>query len=193
MINVAYANLVQKFIIASVFLTGVMLGGVLVYIFAVPDLGDTETEVTTEVSTEIEYLNFDTLVRNEISSENLIKSVAAESFENRYDSLREYTGTNKIQHGTITWTAKTGGILTDLDINTDIEIPVITNTVVQKETVTREVFRPSFYATGTLESDKTFSPGVTYVRKQWMAGYKYNLTGVNPAARHSFTVGFRLK
>lgn len=193
MINIAHAQLIQKFVIASVFLTGFAVGGGLVYLLAVPDLGETSTDVTTEVTTEMDYIHVDTLVRNEISSENLIKSVAAETFEKRYDSLREYTGTNKIQHGTITWTAKTGGILTDLDIATDIEVPVITNTIVQKETVTREVYRPSFYATGTVESDKTFSPGVSYVRKQWMVGYKYNLTGVNPAAKHSFTVGIRLK
>ena len=193
MINFPHAQLAQKLILACVLVTGIVIGAALVYFLAVPDLGETTTSVETSVSTEIDTIHVDTLVRNSITPEFLMSSVKSDSFESRFDSIRTYTGTNQIQNGTITWSARTGGILKDLDIATDIQIPVITNTVVQKETVTREVFRPSIYATGTLESDRSFSPGATYVRRNMMIGYRYNLTGVNPASRHGLTVGIRIK
>jgi hypothetical protein len=149
----------------------------------------TETEVVTE--TKIEWIKKDTTIINFITREIPYKAIPRPEEDNSpavYDSLRIYTGTNHFLYGSINWQATTGGTLKSLELNPSFKIPVINTVTTITEKTTVEKQSASLFATATYE-DQSLSPGVTYLRKNLLAGYKYNIQDQS----HGFTVGLKIK
>ena|SRR5690606_32498472 len=145
-------------------------------------------EVEVEVETEVEIEKIDTVFIPDIQK---IPYQAEESPEpEKYDSLRTYKGFELIPFGSISWQATTGGYLKDIRFNPKLDIPVVTNTITRRETVVRNLEKPSLYLTASYQTGlKNLSPGVVYTNKNLLAGYRYNFSIEN----HEFTLGWRIK
>jgi hypothetical protein len=180
-----------KYIIFTTGLVSFLLGVGFYHLFLRTECKTIATDIEVNVETKIEWIKKDTTIVNYITKE--IPYVAEPRPENDespavYDSLRTYEGINHFLYGSINWKAKTGGTLKSLEMNPSFKIPVINTitTVTENKTVEKE--SPKLFATGTYES-KSLSPGVTYVRKNLLAGYKYNVN----MESHAITVGFQIK
>jgi hypothetical protein len=183
--------MITRYLILAVAILSFFLGIGFYHLFLrteCPSLG-TETEVVTE--TKIEWIKKDTTIVNLITREIPYQAKPRPEEDTSsavYDSLRIYNGTNHFLYGSINWQATTGGTLKSLELNPSFKIPVINTvtTVTEKTTVDKQT--PSLFATATYEQGE-LSPGLTYVRKNLLAGYKYNIQDQT----HGFTVGLKIK
>lgn len=183
--------MMNKYVIFTVSAVSFLLGIGFYHFFLRTDCIVVGKTTKVNVETKVEWITKDTTIVNYITKEVLYKSSPRpeeESLQVDYDSLRVYKGINHVLYGSIDWEVVIGGKLQSITLNPSFKIPVV-NTITrvnEKTTVQKE--SPKLFATATY-LNKSISPGVTYVKKNLLAGYNYNLL----AQSHAFTVGLKIK
>jgi len=70
------------------------------------------------------------------------------------------------------------------------EYPIVTNTIIRRETAVRNIEKPALYITGSYQTlSKTIVPGVIYTNKNLVVGYRYDFS----LGSHDVTLGWRIK
>jgi hypothetical protein len=111
----------------------------------------------------------------------------------KYDSIREYAGTNAFQYGKFDWKVRTGGILESYEFNPQFIIPTITVTKEKTITQTRTIIQKGVFAGGGMNSQGTFHAGATYLGNKFLIEYNFTPSGLQPIPAPIHQVGFKYK
>lgn len=144
-----------------------------------PELKD-EVITTTETSTKTTIETVDeefgeraTQTKPIVAKRVFPKNEAKDPEPEKYDSIRQYSGTYSFDYGKFDWEIETGGLLTSYNFKPTLLIPT-TETTTNTSTVKRSyVYPKGIYAGVSADSELAWGVNATYVQKDFLVGYSY--------------------
>lgn len=169
---------------------GVAIGISIMKFFFWPEVTVIEKETITTDSTYVEYKErYDSLERIRFNLSDSIEyykelyDIPAEVIvvhdsvfidKPFYAPLRRFEGSQPFLYGNTTYNALVAGELLNIKLENDFKIPQITSTITRETT---KIIHPrGLYLGGSVSGQVNFSAGATYLNKDWMFDYQYNLT-----------------
>lgn len=111
----------------------------------------------------------------------------------KYDSVRNYTGTYQFDYGKFDWSIQTGGILNGYTFKPSFTVPAIT---VQKEKViteTKTIIQKGLFAGGGINSQGNIHAGAAYLGNKFLVEYNFVPLTVQTFPNGVHQVGFKYK
>lgn len=149
------------------------IGSVLTFLFFKPEVKETIVEVVKVKTDTVYQVETETLrVPYEVLVERIDTVYYSKPFE---ANISRYSGSEVITYGKIDWMAETTGKLTDITITPYLDLPVITKEIEKTKTITQTRDLRGLYLGGGVSNKIDWKAGVSYVDKDWLFGYDYEI------------------
>lgn len=182
-----------------ILLAGMLIGAWLgVKLFA-PKVENTVT-VKEAIRVDTSYIYVDTSFNAKATKDKPIKpkSTRAKDPEKdpqieKYDSVRNYTGSYQFDYGKFDWSIETGGVLGAYSFKPILTIPTVTVEKEKTVTETKTIIQKGLFAGAGINSKADFHIGASYLGEKYLIEYNFTPATARPISVNIHQVGFKYK